>query len=101
MQHDTIMSSGDPDFAIVEAEASRVARSAARALKESRQRCMGMAGSSQWGQPTWTGVNGTKGAPKKRLVELDISHCKSLLVCLEFCRFGDTSKNLQVQLINV
>ena len=66
MQHDTIMSSGDPDFAIVEAEANRVAKSAAKALKESRQRCLGMGGASTWGQPTWTGVHGTKGAPKRR-----------------------------------
>ena len=65
------MNSGDPDFAIVEAEASRVARSAAKALKESRQRCLGGGtggGASTWGQPTWTGIHGTKGAPRRRFV---------------------------------
>ena len=65
MQHDSIMSSGNPDYAIVEAEASRVARSAARVLKESRQRCLGTGGVA-WGQPTWTGIHGTNGAPKRR-----------------------------------
>ena len=66
MKHDAIMNSGDPDYAIVEAEASRVARSAAKVLKESRQRCLGGGGGVAWGQPTWTGVHGTNGAPKRR-----------------------------------
>ena len=67
MQHDTIMSSGDPDYAIVEAEATRIAKSAARALKDSRQRCLGTGTTTAtWGQPTWTGLHGTMGAPKRR-----------------------------------
>ena len=33
MQHDTIMMSSDPDYALVEGEAERVAQQAARALK--------------------------------------------------------------------
>merc|ERR1712004_135188 len=59
MQHDTIMMSSDPDYALVEGEAERVAQQAARALKESRARCQ----AAQPGVPTWTGSRGQAGAP--------------------------------------
>ena len=54
MQHDNIMQSSHPDYAIVEGEADRVAREAARALKRSRQQCY----SATSGMPTWTGQSG-------------------------------------------
>ena len=54
MQHDKIMMSSNPDFALVEAEADRVARDAAKALKDSRARCH----NARMGVPTWTGQNG-------------------------------------------
>ncbi|OCT72187.1 DNA excision repair protein ERCC-6 [Xenopus laevis] len=53
MKHDVIMDAVNPDFVLVEEEASRVAHEALRALKVSRQRCY--AASS--GVPTWTGTN--------------------------------------------
>ncbi|XP_068597431.1 DNA excision repair protein ERCC-6 [Brachionichthys hirsutus] len=39
MQHDTIMESSNPDYVLVEAEATRVAKDALKALKISRQQC--------------------------------------------------------------
>lgn len=39
MQHDTIMESSNPDYVLVEAEATRVAKDALKALKLSRQQC--------------------------------------------------------------
>lgn len=63
LQHDTIMSSGDPDYVLVEAEAKKVAQSAARAMRQSRQHCM-VAG--RWGRPTWTGQHGMIGVPPPR-----------------------------------
>ncbi|KAE8591723.1 hypothetical protein XENTR_v10018547 [Xenopus tropicalis] len=54
MKHDVIMDAANPDFVLVEEEASRVAHEALRVLKASRQRCY--AASS--GVPTWTGMNG-------------------------------------------
>ncbi|XP_028915565.1 DNA excision repair protein ERCC-6 isoform X2 [Ornithorhynchus anatinus] len=59
MKHDTIMDASNPDFVLVEAEASRVAQDALRALKISRQRCLGATS----GVPTWTGSSGLSGAP--------------------------------------
>ncbi len=61
MQHDRIMSSSGADYALVEAEADRVAREAARALKLSRARCLG----ARTGVPTWTGNTGLSGAPQR------------------------------------
>ena len=61
MQHDRIMQSSDPDYALVEGEAERVAKEAARALKESRSRCQ----SASTGVPTWTGQSGLSGAPQE------------------------------------
>ena len=54
MKHDKIVDSSRPDYAIVEAEAQRVAREAANALKRSRRHCS----SALSGEPTWTGQNG-------------------------------------------
>lgn len=61
LQHDTIMSSGDPDYVLVESEASKVAKSAAKALKASRHHCLQMGAGR--GRPTWTGQHGSAGAP--------------------------------------
>uniref|UniRef100_A0A4W3GV51 DNA excision repair protein ERCC-6 n=1 Tax=Callorhinchus milii TaxID=7868 RepID=A0A4W3GV51_CALMI len=41
MKHDVIMESSNPDYVLVEAEANRVAQEALKALKASRQRCLG------------------------------------------------------------
>ncbi|RUS74131.1 hypothetical protein EGW08_018111 [Elysia chlorotica] len=60
MKHDKIMESGRPDYAIVEAEAEKVAREAVAALRRSRHRCS----SALSGRPTWTGQHGT--VPKPR-----------------------------------
>ncbi|CAM5155968.1 unnamed protein product [Natator depressus] len=59
MKHDAIMEASNPDYMLVEAEATRVAQDALRALKISRQRCLGAAS----GVPTWTGNSGLTGAP--------------------------------------
>ncbi|KAM6415921.1 DNA excision repair protein ERCC-6 [Rhynochetos jubatus] len=59
MKHDAIMESSSADYVLVEAEADRVAQDALRALKVSRQRCLGAAS----GVPTWTGTSGLSGAP--------------------------------------
>ncbi|XP_027716943.1 DNA excision repair protein ERCC-6 isoform X2 [Vombatus ursinus] len=59
MKHDAIMEASSPDFVLVEAEANRVAQDALKALKMSRQRCLGAVS----GVPTWTGSNGLSGAP--------------------------------------
>ncbi|KFV02438.1 DNA excision repair protein ERCC-6, partial [Pterocles gutturalis] len=59
MKHDAIVEASSADHVLVEAEANRVAQDALRALKVSRQRCLGAAS----GVPTWTGVSGLSGAP--------------------------------------
>ncbi|XP_064923468.1 DNA excision repair protein ERCC-6 isoform X1 [Columba livia] len=59
MKHDAIMEASSADYVLVEAEANRVAQDALRALKISRQRCLGAAS----GVPTWTGTSGLSGAP--------------------------------------
>lgn len=59
LRHDVIMDSADPDYALVEGEAERVAREAVRRLRESRRRCLSAAS----GVPTWTGAHGASGAP--------------------------------------
>jgi len=56
MLHDNIMQSADPDYLLVECEAEKVAREAARALHQSRQRCLA---GTPIGSPTWTGANGS------------------------------------------
>lgn len=59
MKHDAIMDGANPDYVLVEAEANRVAQDALKALKISRQQCLGAAS----GVPTWTGQRGVSGAP--------------------------------------
>ncbi|XP_009676141.2 DNA excision repair protein ERCC-6 isoform X2 [Struthio camelus] len=59
MKHDAIMEASSADYVLVEAEANRVAQDALRALKVSRQQCLGAAS----GVPTWTGTSGLSGAP--------------------------------------
>lgn len=54
MKHDKILESSAPDYAIVEGEASRVAKEAIKALKESRRMCA----RAEEGIPTWTGQHG-------------------------------------------
>lgn len=54
LKHDKIVESSDPDYMIVEGEASRVAKDAIKALKESRRMCA----RAEEGIPTWTGHNG-------------------------------------------
>ncbi|NXG72331.1 ERCC6 protein, partial [Baryphthengus martii] len=61
MKHDVIMEASSADHVLVEAEANRVAQDALRALKVSRQRCLGAAS----GVPTWTGMRGISGAPTR------------------------------------
>ena len=48
--------SSDPDYALVEGEAERVAHQAALALRASRAACY----SASSGRPTWTGASGVK-----------------------------------------
>ncbi|XP_041116989.1 DNA excision repair protein ERCC-6 isoform X2 [Polyodon spathula] len=65
IKHDSIMEASNPDYVLVEAEANRVAKEALKALKVSRQRCLGASS----GVPTWTGNNSLPGTPaggKKR-----------------------------------
>uniref|UniRef100_A0A2K5JRV0 DNA excision repair protein ERCC-6 n=1 Tax=Colobus angolensis palliatus TaxID=336983 RepID=A0A2K5JRV0_COLAP len=59
MKHDAIMDGASPDYVLVEAEANRVAQDALKALRLSRQRCLGAVS----GVPTWTGHRGISGAP--------------------------------------
>ena len=59
MKHDAIIDGANPDYVLVEAEANRVAQDALKALRLSRQRCLGAVS----GVPTWTGHRGVSGAP--------------------------------------
>jgi len=56
------MESSNPDLALVESEANRVAENAVKALKRSRRQCLGAAS----GVPTWTGSSGLSESPPKR-----------------------------------
>lgn len=67
LKHDVIMESSNPDLALVESEANRVAENAVKALKRSRRQCLGAAS----GVPTWTGSSGSSGLsepPPKRWI---------------------------------
>ncbi|XP_023563023.1 DNA excision repair protein ERCC-6 [Octodon degus] len=55
VKHDAIMDGASPDYVLVEAEANRVAQDALKALRLSRQQCLGATS----GVPTWTGHRGT------------------------------------------
>ncbi|PVD37640.1 hypothetical protein C0Q70_00237 [Pomacea canaliculata] len=54
MKHDKIVDSSHADYALVEAEATKVAREAVAALRRSRAMCMPAVS----GVPTWTGQHG-------------------------------------------
>ena len=56
LYHDKIMMSSAPDYVIVEAEADRVAKQAARSLKQSRAKC----NPAHMGRPNWTGMQGSQ-----------------------------------------
>ncbi|XP_004874585.1 DNA excision repair protein ERCC-6 isoform X1 [Heterocephalus glaber] len=56
VKHDAIMDGASPDYVLVEAEANRVAQDALKALRLSRQQCLGAAS----GVPTWTGHRGAR-----------------------------------------
>ncbi|XP_073542195.1 DNA excision repair protein ERCC-6 [Phyllobates terribilis] len=58
LKHDVIMDASNPDYVLVEEEASRVAQEALRVLKVSRQRC----NAASSGIPTWTGINSGAGS---------------------------------------
>ncbi|XP_059677039.1 DNA excision repair protein ERCC-6 [Gavia stellata] len=100
MKHDAIMEASSADHVLVEAEANRVAQDALRALKVSRQRCLGAAS----GVPTWTGMSGLSGAPsgvksrfgQKRNSMLLSSHstCAS---SAKKCKDADTTKKENVK----
>ncbi|KAL4699330.1 hypothetical protein H8959_011987 [Pygathrix nigripes] len=81
MKHDAIMDGASPDYVLVEAEANRVAQDALKALRLSRQQCLGAVS----GVPTWTGHRGISGAPagtksrfgKKRNSNFSVQHTSS------------------------
>ncbi|XP_045423793.1 DNA excision repair protein ERCC-6 isoform X1 [Lemur catta] len=81
MKHDAIMDGASPDYVLVEAEANRVAQDALKALRLSRQRCLGAVS----GVPTWTGHRGSSGAPaglksrfgQKRNSKFSVQHLSS------------------------
>ncbi|XP_046463902.1 DNA excision repair protein ERCC-6-like [Daphnia pulex] len=54
LRHDSIIDAGDPDYALVEGEAERVAKEAVQVLKSSRRNCY----RAEAGIPTWTGTSG-------------------------------------------
>ncbi|NXY40354.1 ERCC6 protein, partial [Ceuthmochares aereus] len=103
MKHDAIMEASSADHVLVEAEANRVAQDALRALKVSRQRCLGATS----GVPTWTGISGLSGAPsgiksrfgQKRNFMLLASHstCASPV---KKCKDADTIKKENVKKCN-
>lgn len=82
VRHDAIIDGSSPDYVLVEAEANRVAQDALKALRLSRQQCLGAAS----GVPTWTGHRGISGAPtgvknrfgQKRDSSLPVQHPSSL-----------------------
>lgn len=63
LHHDKIMMCSDPDYALVESEAERVAKEAALALKRSRSQCF----RANTGIPTWTGQSGVPASRYSRL----------------------------------
>ncbi|NXI37678.1 ERCC6 protein, partial [Galbula dea] len=100
MKHDVIMEASSADHVLVEAEANRVAQDALRALKVSRQRCLGAAS----GVPTWTGMSGLSGAPsgiksrfgQKRNSKLLSSHSTCASPAKK-CKDADTMKKENVK----
>ena len=77
MKHDVIMDPSKHDYMIIESEADRVAKEAAKALKRSRS----ASNDAKSGIPTWTGQSGSK-----RCVL--IKHCcNSSLYCMTRVHF--------------
>ena len=61
LKHDVIMDGdGNADFALIDAEAERVAKEAVQRLKDSRRQCF----RASDGVPTWTGANGLQKKPR-------------------------------------
>lgn len=81
IQHDKIMMSATPDYALVEAEADRVAKQAAKALKQSRSQC----NSARSGIPTWTGQSGTIASAKYVLLQPGKQSSESYVLILKSC----------------
>nr|XP_035929423.1 DNA excision repair protein ERCC-6 isoform X2 [Halichoerus grypus] len=96
MKHDAIMDGANPDYVLVEAEANRVAQDALKALRLSRQQCLGAVS----GVPTWTGHRGVSGAPagtksrfgQKRNSSFSVQHPSSTS-SKEKCQDGVTRKD--------
>ncbi|XP_011285562.2 DNA excision repair protein ERCC-6 [Felis catus] len=96
MKHDAIIDGANPDYVLVEAEANRVAQDALKALRLSRQRCLGAVS----GVPTWTGHRGVSGAPagiksrfgQKRNSNFSLQHPSSTS-SKEKCQDGVTRKD--------
>uniref|UniRef100_A0A673T3G5 ERCC excision repair 6, chromatin remodeling factor n=1 Tax=Suricata suricatta TaxID=37032 RepID=A0A673T3G5_SURSU len=96
MKHDAIMEGANPDYVLVEAEANRVAQDALKALRLSRQRCLGAVS----GVPTWTGHRGGSGAPagiksrfgQKRNSNFSVQHPSSTS-SKEKCQDGGARKD--------
>ena len=89
IQHDSIMSSGSSDYVVIETEAKKVAQSAARALRESRRRCLagGGGGGGGWGQLTWTGQHGSAGGALR--LPRCVCTCARVRVCVCVCTGAD------------
>lgn len=61
LQHDVIMNGdGGADYALIDAEAERVAKEAVARLRDSRRQCF----RATSGIPTWTGSNGLQAKPR-------------------------------------
>ena len=61
LKHDMIMDGdGNADFALIDAEAERVAKEAVQRLRESRRQCF----RASEGIPTWTGAHGAQRRPR-------------------------------------
>ncbi|XP_074856033.1 DNA excision repair protein ERCC-6 [Carettochelys insculpta] len=100
MKHDAIMEASNPDYVLVEAEATRVAQDALRALKISRQQYLGAASRV----PTWTGNSGLTGAPsrlkrrfgQKRNPSLLLQHSSSTSPGKN-CKDADTTRKEKIK----
>ncbi|XP_010188165.1 PREDICTED: DNA excision repair protein ERCC-6-like, partial [Mesitornis unicolor] len=93
MKHDAIMEASSADHVLVEAEANRVAQDALRALKVSRQRCLGAAS----GVPTWTGTSGLSGAPSGIKSRFGQKRNSALLALHSTCASPAKCKNENVK----
>ena len=84
LKHDVIVECSNPDLALIECEANRVAQGAVKALKRSRQRCLGATS----GVPTWTGVSGSSGLSERVAKKYDSITvlAETLIMSLNFMR---------------